>query len=64
MSLRLVLRSLVSSNVARVRAVNARYAHPRLAVSPAARLSLLALRVYLLVLVGLLGYRFVTVLMQ
>ena len=49
-----------SDLVARVRAINNRYAVPRLAMSPAVRFSLLALRVYLMLLVVLLGYKFVT----
>ena len=39
--------------------INRRYRTPRIAMSPAVRLSLLALRVYLLLLVGLMVYRFV-----
>ena len=59
-----VLRHAMSDNIARVRAINRRYAVPRLAISPAVRFSLLALRVYLLLLVALLGYKFVTLLMS
>ncbi len=39
--------------------INRRYRTPRIAMSPAVRLSLMALRVYLLFLVGLMIYRFV-----
>jgi hypothetical protein len=39
--------------------INRRYQTPRIAMSPAVRLSLMALRVYLLFLVGLMVYRFV-----
>jgi hypothetical protein len=39
--------------------INRRYQNPRIAMSPAVRLSLMALRVYLLFLVGLMVYRFV-----
>jgi hypothetical protein len=39
--------------------INRRYQQPRIAMSPAVRLSLMALRVYLLFLVGLMIYRFV-----
>ncbi len=46
--------------IARIRAINQRYRTPRIRMSPAVRLSLLVLRVYLLILVVLLGYRFVT----
>jgi hypothetical protein len=40
--------------------INRRYQTPRIVMSPAVRLSLMALRVYLLFLVGLMVYRFVT----
>jgi hypothetical protein len=39
--------------------INRRYQTPRIAMSPAVRLSLAALRLYLLLLVGLMVYRFV-----
>jgi hypothetical protein len=39
--------------------INRRYQTPRIAMSPAVRLSLMALRVYLLFLVGLMVYRFI-----
>ena len=64
MSLGHALHSMVSNNVAKVRAINVRYAQPRLVMSPAVRWSLLALRIYLLTLVGLLVYKFITVVMQ
>jgi hypothetical protein len=51
---------MLSGNIAKVRAINARYAKPRLIMSPAVRWALLALRFYLLTLVGLLGYKFYT----
>jgi len=40
--------------------INRRYQTPRISMSPAVRLSLMALRVYLLLLVGLMVFRFVT----
>ena len=55
-----LLHHILSDLLARIRAINQRYAVPRLAMSPAVRWSLLALRIYLLLLVGLLGYKFVT----
>jgi hypothetical protein len=54
------LRHALSDQIARIRAINQRYAVPRLAMSPAVRWSLLTLRIYLLLLVVLLGYKFVT----
>ena len=40
--------------------INRRYQTPRISMSPAVRLSLMALRVYLLLLVRLMVFRFVT----
>lgn len=53
--------TMISGNLDKVRAINRRYAHPRLAISPAVRVCLLILRLYLLFLVGLLAYRFVAI---
>lgn len=60
MSINHALFSMVANGINHVRAINRRYAKPRLAMSPAIRWSLLALRIYLLTLVGLLGYKFFT----
>ena len=57
-------RTMLSGNIAKVRAINARYAKPRLIMSPAVRWALLVLRFYLLTLVGLLGYKFYTLVVQ
>jgi hypothetical protein len=48
--------------VERIREINAKYAHPRIAVTPAAAVALLILRLYLLALVGVLMYKFWTML--
>lgn len=53
--------TMIGGNLDKVRAINRRYAHPRLAISPAVRVCLLILRLYLLFLVGLLAYRFVAI---
>jgi hypothetical protein len=60
MSLRRAM-TLVGGNLDKVRAINRRYARPRLTISPAVRVCLLILRLYLLFLVGLLAYRFVAI---
>ena len=59
-----VIGTVIANQIEAVRAVNRRYAEPRLKMSPAARWSLLSLRIYLLVLVGLLAYKFITLLTQ
>jgi hypothetical protein len=64
MSLGHALQSMLSRNVEKVRAINRRYANPRLVLSPSVRWSLLALRVYLLLLVGLLAYKFFTLVVK
>jgi hypothetical protein len=53
--------TMIGGNLDKVRAINRRYAHPRLAISPAVRVCLLILRLYLLFLVGLVAYRFVAI---
>ena len=58
------LRHALSDLRARVGAINERYAFPRIPMSRAVRLSLLALRIYLLLLVVLLGYKFVTLIVH
>ena len=58
------LQTIFADNLAKVRAINARYAQPRLAMSPAVRWALLTLRIYLLLLVVLLGYKFYTLVVQ
>jgi hypothetical protein len=47
------------SFVAKIREINSRYSEPRIEMSAAVRLSLMALRLYLFALVGLMVYKFV-----
>ena len=54
----------IAGHVEKIREVNRRYARPRINMSKAVRVSLLTLRIYLFVLVGLLAYKFITVLIQ
>ena len=49
----------LSSLVAKIREINSRYREPRIEMSAAVRLSLMALRLYLFALVGLMIYKFV-----
>ena len=48
--------------LSKVREINARYRDPRIEMSGAVRLSLMTLRVYLLLLVALMVYKFVSIL--
>ncbi len=61
MSFAHVLRSVVSGGLEKVRDINRRYAKPRIPMSRAVRIALLVLRIYLFLLVGLLIYKFYTV---
>jgi hypothetical protein len=54
--------SIVKQFMAKIREINTRYAKPKVEMSPAIKLSLAGLRVYLLVLVLLLLYKFITIL--
>lgn len=46
----------------RIREINRHYATPRIQMSGLVRVALLVLRIYLFVLVGLLAYKFFTIL--
>jgi hypothetical protein len=56
------IRSTVAQNVQAIQEINKRYATPRIKMSGPVRLALLALRIYLLVLLALLAYKFYTLL--
>ena len=56
------IETSIAGHVEKIREVNRRYATPRIKMSSAVRASLLTLRIYLFVLVGLLAYKFITVL--
>ena len=44
----------------KIREINRKYAKPRITMTPAVKFALLMLRIYLLLLVGLLFYKFFT----
>lgn len=56
-----LLKTMVVDSVERIRAINRRFATPRIQMSGAVRIALLSLRLYLLLLVGLLVFKFYTV---
>ena len=57
-----LIRNFISHNFAKVRDINKKYATPNIEMSRAVRFSLLVLRLYLIFLVGLLIYKFITLL--
>jgi hypothetical protein len=56
------MRSRLKRLFRKIEEINRRYREPRIAMSPAVKASLLFLRVYLLVLVGLMVYKFILLL--
>jgi len=57
-----MLKEFFSHNFAKVREINLKYAKPNVEMSPWVKGSLLILRFYLIFLVGLLLYKFITLL--
>jgi len=54
----------IAGHIEKIREINRRYATSRIQMSTTVRVALLALRLYLLFLVGLLAFKFITVLTQ
>ena len=54
----------IAGHIEKIREINRRYAKSRIQMSTPVRVALLALRLYLLFLVGLLAFKFITVLTQ
>ena len=46
--------------ITRVRQINARYRHPQVKMTPGVKTALLLLRVYLILLLGILAFKFIT----
>ncbi len=55
-----MIKSFFSHNYAKIREINEKYATPNIEMSKWVKLSLLSLRFYLIFLVGLLLYKFIT----
>jgi hypothetical protein len=64
MSLIQSLGTTIAGHIEKIREINRRYATPRIKMSIVVHASLLTLRIYLIVLVGLLVYKFIAVLTQ
>jgi hypothetical protein len=54
------IAGLVGSTVSQITAINKKYSTPHVKTTPAVRLALVLLRFYLLSLVGILVYKFIT----
>lgn len=57
-----MLRKFLKENIDTIRKINKKYRTPRIEMSGAVKLSLLTLRIYLVFLVGLLIFKFITLL--
>ncbi|MGD0585475.1 MAG: hypothetical protein ABSA86_06825 [Oryzomonas sp.] len=57
-----MIRDFFSHNFAKIREINQKYAKPNVEMSGWVKASLLFLRLYLILLVGLLLYKFITLL--
>jgi hypothetical protein len=56
------INKFIASNFSRIAEINRKYANPSIKITKAVRISLLCLRLYLIVIVGLLIYKFITLL--
>ncbi len=56
------MASSIKLLVGKIREINHRYSKPHIEMTPLVKISLMALRVYLLLLVGLIVYKFVVTL--
>ncbi|MFI5293962.1 MAG: hypothetical protein ACHQ0Y_02930 [Thermodesulfovibrionales bacterium] len=57
-----MIKNFFSHNYAKIREINEKYATPNVEMSKWVKISLLSLRFYLIFLVGLLIYKFITLL--
>ncbi len=57
-----MLKNFIQKHFRKIHEINEKYAHPRLVMSGPVKFCLLLLRCYLVLLVGLLLYKFITVL--
>jgi hypothetical protein len=54
------MRNVLRESIEKIREINRRYSKPRIRMSRTVRFALLMLRLYLLILVILLAYKFMT----
>ncbi|MFZ0005731.1 MAG: hypothetical protein WCC86_02715 [Methanoregula sp.] len=55
------VKAVFSNGMAAISAINKKYEHPRITMSPGVKFALLMLRIYLIFLVILLAYKFYTI---
>jgi len=59
-----IFASICQSFASEIREINARYSKPSIRMTPLVKVCLMSLRLYLFLLIGLLVYKFVTVVSQ
>ncbi|MHB8086463.1 MAG: hypothetical protein ACYDHZ_11630 [Dehalococcoidia bacterium] len=57
------LRKFLARRFGKITEINRKYAQPRIKMTPMVNLALLLLRIYLLLLVAILFYKFITIVM-
>ena len=57
-----MILEFLKNTISTVKSINRKYATPQVRMTPLVKLSLLSLRLYLLFLVGILVYKFITML--
>lgn len=58
--MRKAIKQFYLNNFSKIIEINRKYAHPKIEMSPAVRISLFCLRAYLIFLLMLLAYKFIT----
>ena len=56
-----IIQSIYQSLIVQVRGINTRYSRPSIQMTPLVKICLVSLRFYLFLLIGLLIYKFITV---
>lgn len=56
------INKFYENNFGKIIEINEKYENPKIEISPVVKISLLALKLYLLLIVGLLVYKFITLL--
>jgi hypothetical protein len=60
--MQLKIKNMIKGSIEKIREINCRYATPRIKLSRGVKIGLLLLRIYLIVLVFILAFKFFTIL--
>jgi hypothetical protein len=56
------IKKFYEDNFDKIIEINEKYANPKIAISPVVKLSLIGLKFYLIIIIGLMVYKFITLL--